>query len=543
MASRGGARSGCSLLSCTGLAPFGLSTKPGLSRSLRGVRATSKWNFKKSGTWRVPGQAPPFTVFLVDDNWDDWSFRTLFQLHAADSSGIVQEIGSVKIARFGMLGGTRTQIPESFGALDDEYFSLGQDAEYYEKLLAIGGTYLAEFFRAMRDIAADEQLYDSVMDQDVTQTSLLRSVSPVTVEGQFRRLARGEARTIEYDFAYRWDGLDAEDSPNGLTFSVVPDANPPTNIHALIGGNGVGKTWILNQMSKAAAIAPARNPAFGVLELADGSTDFSGQVSVSFSAFDELDTADSGPERRKGGIPVTKVGLKRSEPGPEGGTKSSGELSDDFAKSLARCAASSRDERWLRAVEMLQTDPFLATIDFAQFLTKSKGATSRGYARATFHKMSSGHKIVVLTLTRLVETLEERTLVLLDEPETHLHPPLLGAFVSALSSLLAETNGVAIAATHSPVVLQEIPRSCVWVVDRGQAATKARRPRLETFGENVGELTHEVFGLEVTESGYHSKLTEASREHGSYQAVVESFRGQLGTEGRSIARALTSMLD
>jgi len=66
-------------------------------------------------------------------------------------------------------------------------------------------------------------------------------------------------------------------------------------------------------------------------------------------------------------------------------------------------------------------------------------------------KLSSGHAIVLLTITRLVE-LDERSLVLIDEPEVHLHPPLLSAFVRALSDLLIELNGVAIVATHSPVM-------------------------------------------------------------------------------------------
>jgi predicted ATP-dependent endonuclease of OLD family len=80
-------------------------------------------------------------------------------------------------------------------------------------------------------------------------------------------------------------------------------------------------------------------------------------------------------------------------------------------------------------------------------------------------------------VTRLVESVEERTLVLLDEPESHLHPPLLSAFVRALSDLLVNRNGAAIIATHSPVVLQEVPRECVWRlrdVDRAHARGPGR---------------------------------------------------------------------
>lgn len=59
-----------------------------------------------------------------------------------------------------------------------------------------------------------------------------------------------------------------------------------------------------------------------------------------------------------------------------------------------------------------------------------------------------------------------KTLVLIDEPESHLHPPLLSAFIRALSDLLLDRNGLSIIATHSPVVLQEVPKRCVWKINR-----------------------------------------------------------------------------
>jgi predicted ATP-dependent endonuclease of OLD family len=87
---------------------------------------------------------------------------------------------------------------------------------------------------------------------------------------------------------------------------------------------------------------------------------------------------------------------------------------------------------------------------------------------------------------------EERTLVLMDEPEAHLHPPLLAALIRAVSDLLINRNGVAVVATHSPVVLQEVPRSCVWKLRRHGGGAVVERPEIETFAENIGRLTHEV---------------------------------------------------
>ena len=196
--------------------------------------------------------------------------------------------------------------------------------------------------------------------------------------------------------------------------------------------------------------------------------------------------------------------------------------------------------RWLAAVETLEADPLFAEADVGQLLTLSDDDW-RGAAAHLFSRLSSGHAIVLLTMTRLVELVDERTLVILDEPEGHLHPPLLAAFVRSVADLLVKRNGVGLIATHSPVVLQEVPRSCVWKLRRAGAVAIAERPLIETFGENVGVLTREVFGLEVTSSGFHNLLRKALAVTGSFEAAVTHFDGQLGAEARAILMSLSAM--
>ena len=162
---------------------------------------------------------------------------------------------------------------------------------------------------------------------------------------------------------------------------------------------------------------------------------------------------------------------------------------------------------------------------------------------ALIRGLSSGHTVVLLIITKLVAMVEEKTLVLIDEPESHLHPPLLSAFVRALSELLHDRNGVAIIATHSPVVLQEVPTSCVWKINRVGSVVDCRRPEIETFGENVGLLTREVFGLEVSKSGFHDLLEKSIENGGSYQEIINEYDGQLGFEARAILKALIAHRD
>lgn len=288
---------------------------------------------------------------------------------------------------------------------------------------------------------------------------------------------------------------------------------------------------------------------FVVNDATKGAALFASLVSVTFSAFDDFEPLPV-PRNKASGMQYAYVGLKRRGTTTEGkalAPKSPGQLSAEFVKSVRVCRKGARAGRWRRALDMLEADPIFRDANIADLAnppgsadTEDSASDLDETASRIFKQLSSGHKIVLLTITRLVETVEERSLVLIDEPEAHLHPPLLSAFVRSLSDLLMNRNGVAIIATHSPVVLQEVPRSCVWKVRRSGLVMGVDRPETETFGENVGILTREVFGLEVTQSGFHRLLLQAVDEAGSYDDVVEHFDNQLGGEALALVRAMVA---
>ncbi|MEU7116165.1 AAA family ATPase [Streptomyces sp. NPDC046182] len=56
------------------------------------------------------------------------------------------------------------------------------------------------------------------------------------------------------------------------------------------------------------------------------------------------------------------------------------------------------------------------------------GERTRGELKSIFLELSSGHAIVLLTVAKLVQVVAEQSIVLIDEPEAHLHPPLLASF-------------------------------------------------------------------------------------------------------------------
>ncbi len=511
-------------------------------------------------------------ALLEEDNWDDWyEYSTMYSLYFIEK-GKSEYIGKLKIGQFNMhKNQRRPKLPKKFESLKDEFFSLGQDITYYQELNLLGEDTRFEILNALQDISLLPQVYDLALSERVTTNSLLRSVSRKSITGQYRRLSKGDANLTPYNFSYIGPKIAGSEKIE-LTFEVLPDSNPPSNIHVLIGRNSVGKTHIINNMVNSLVANDHKRKDQGFFEFIseeDSKEDlFANVVSVSFSAFD---SAEPLQERRNKaeGIDYTYIGLKKiAKSDKTNGTqeclpKSPDNLKYEFANSLNAIFSSSKTTRWLRVIEMLSTDPIFEEANVPSILkweedlydhtgikiedAKHKitdiNKEIKSRAQKFFHRLSSGHKIVLLTLTQLVETVEEKTLVLLDEPEAHLHPPLLSAFIRALSDLLKGRNAVAIVATHSPIILQEVPSKCVWKLRRNGQNVYFSRTELETFGENIGALTREIFELEVTYSGFYKLLRESVNKFGDYEQVIEDFNSEVGMEARAIIKTLLLELE
>jgi hypothetical protein len=411
-------------------------------------------------------------VYLVQDNWDDWfQYRTMFTLIAIDETGRRTQVGSVKIGQMGLRPGREsapgqrsTVIPDEFDALSDEYFSLGQGEDYYQTLNTLNQDTRQRILVGLRDCAFDLAIFDQARNEPCMRVSLLRSVHAQSVTGRLHRLSVGNAELTEFRFQYTFPHPQNGIEPPTLDFVVTPESEPPSNVHVLIGRNGAGKTRAMKYLVKAllgrqSDEAPDEDAQVVLQPTNDGDWSFAGLVLISFSAFDDFELLPDRSDR----IPSEQVGLRHRiavEGVEQGRIKAPPDLAIDFQKSLGQCRAGLRAERWKAAVETLESDDLFAEADVTSLLDLPNDDWAEAACRL-FARLSSGHAIVLLTVTRLVELVDEKTLVLLDEPEGHLHPPLLSAFIRALSDLLVKRNGVAIVATHSPVVLQEVPRSCV----------------------------------------------------------------------------------
>ena len=250
-------------------------------------------------------------------------------------------------------------------------------------------------------------------------------------------------------------------------------------------------------------------------------------VAISYSAFDTF-AIPSSPGSEEG-FGYTYCGLRRvNDQNSNSGLKDVQEIAEEMATAISRIKMLVRQESLERALRPLREEP---SFGLGGYVLDVLAEDERW--RDEFNSLSSGHKISFNVIVQLVAALQQRSLVLIDEPESHLHPPLLAALMKGITNALESHRSYAVIATHSPVVLQEIASRYARVLRRHGSQSAFEEPEIETFGENIGLLTRHVFNLDNSQSDYVGVLRElASRS--SLEEIEGLFVRGLSSQARAL---------
>lgn len=501
---------------------------------------------------------------LVQDNWNDFSFQTLYRLYVAEKGGEHELIGDVKILKKGQTESDGLQITGDFEALDHSYCSLGQSLDYYQRLGELKPNTREKILKALRDVVRFPELEDAFAGEPGWTTSVLRTLQH---DRHYRTLAKSVLTGNFVQLANIFEGFSFHcpnwskaiefrfDAPSnfGSKISWLPSTQIsylPDRVTVVVGRNASGKSTLLARLARVAHASHTdrESSELSVLGRLDPpGIGFPRVITVSYSAFDSFQIPGVNPEERrqiardveKGEGRFVFCGLRdiAGELRVRLSAESAGipsksyvvddrvrstflkpidKLADEFEATIARIMRLRKEDLFHRILSELFKEA-----SFNDIRSEFEEA-KRGF-RSLFLGWSTGHKIVLQVIASLTAYTEPRSLVLLDEPESHLHPPLLAALMHAVRQLLRQQDAFGVIATHSPVVLQETLGRHVWIIRREGAITDVSSPSIETFGENVGTLTEHVFGLTSEATDFHAILRQLASGGADLETIEKVF--------------------
>ncbi len=152
-------------------------------------------------------------------------------------------------------------------------------------------------------------------------------------------------------------------------------------------------------------------------------------------------------------------------------------------------------------------------------------------------RLSSGELSMLRLAVQMAAAIEPGCLLLLDEPENHLHPNFVSQAMELLHQMLSATKSVAIIATHSAYVVREAPRQRVHILTLENREITIASPRLQTFGASIDTISQFVFGDTSIDHRYQRTLEQWALTTGramGIEEVIAQHGGKLNPESLSL---------
>jgi predicted ATPase len=469
---------------------------------------------------------------LRKDNWNDYSYTTYFQAFFFPEIGEMVELGNLRIMYLGQKKGEAT-FSENVASFDSlaqypkPYCSLGESIEYYQALAGLSGDVARDHLVALCDASYSHQIRDTFENDPCFRTSLLRYSSAVEVLD-----SAGQIFGVQRDRANQFGAkmlLEGAADLHEINFDFRQQQGLPHRINVLVGLNGVGKTQVMARLAmllskySSTDVDREQHPPGNAAQL-QGEVEQAGildpvpsiysVISISFSAFDSFELpTDQQSERFR----YTYCGLR----------KRNGGLRDeaDLLQEIVRIVGLLDEQKRQFLIEEL---PSLVHVEDIEDFIRHPEKNSRLYSR-----LSAGQRIALNIICHTAHNIRERSLVLFDEPEMHLHPKLMTTMMSVLGFLLEKFDSFAIVATHSPIIVQQVPSRFISVLQRHGMQPSTLRPSTECFGDNLTEIARNVFNAVESDRDYEHILDKLLLNNGNDAEEVERlFDRKLGMNAR-----------
>jgi predicted ATPase len=512
---------------------------------------------------------PPNSVLIVPSTtrWNDFGYRTRVDVRIRLSNRETDHTTSAFIGFITNLQDAPNGLTKLEELLEDvsdltlpandsyHFFMMLPSMDAYRQMvqdLNLDST--VAVLTAMKDVvaltefkAAGTNWLNAATSSDVFLKSFVRNTDAYFAYKNAGSILRGlqheEFRKLSKTISIRFQ-LPGRQNPHALNFQFDHEANLPKRIAVIIGKNGVGKSQALGRI--------VRSLLDGDDSLFDADTNSRVLLNriLAFAPTNEARSVFPSEVRKRPRIWYRRFTLNRS-----GTVRQGTGVSDQIlqvARSTERIGRYSRWQIFLSAIraidhweqlclptrhEIRSSLPLNTLNDGGEQISLENFAAINPRTEpirvinGNAYPLSSGEISFLRFAAQASLHIENGSLLLLDEPETHLHPNFISQFVALLDRLLEQTGSAAIIATHSAYFVREVFRDQVTVLRTDPLGyVSVEPPTLRTFGADVGAISYFVFG-EDEPSRLAKQVEGRLRDRfDTWEAVYAEYKDELSLE-------------
>lgn len=441
--------------------------------------------------------------FVLDPNtgWNDYSVVSFFGLKYYNGYRSIN-LGHTKIIHRQELK-TYEVIPKKFVELDGNFCSLSSDEDFYLNLKSqFGLSKTVSILYALKDAAYFVDINEDFANTYNFNSSLLRSDEGERMIRQVRPMLLGLNLKELYNFSYNFRPAYAKE-PIQVTFDYSDKEPLPDRIFAIIGKNGTGKTQLLTNLPESLSKG---DPDVFLKNIPN----FSKVIAISYSAFDNFK-----PPKNTAHFNYVYCGLRNKE----GRELSKSAITLAFYRNWEKIIRHDRVWKWRTVLKTFIDE------EVVDELISKNGDGEYVVVNEKYHKtrekLSSGQSILLSIITQVIANIRYDSLILYDEPETHLHPNAITALMNTIYELVNEFESYCLIATHSPLVIRELFSKNVFILEKHGNVPSLKRISIESFGENLGVLTEVVFGDRSTDKKYKNIISDLVRQGHTYEQIID----------------------